>query len=87
MGYGGFLEADEPQRVVGELLWLSDLPATFGLLDAYEGTDFARMLRQVTLETGELIWSWVYALADPEAIKHGTLIEHGDWIRYWAEHG
>jgi len=87
MGYGGFLEADEPKRVVGELLWLSDLPATFGLLDAYEGTDFARVLRQVTLETGELIWSWIYALADPEAIKHGTLIEHGDWVRYWAEHG
>jgi len=44
MGYGGFLEADEPKRVVGELLWLSDLPAAFGLLDAYEGTDFAEWL-------------------------------------------
>jgi gamma-glutamylcyclotransferase (GGCT)/AIG2-like uncharacterized protein YtfP len=87
MGYAGFLEADEPMRVVGELLWLTDLAATLGLLDAYEGPDFVRVLRQVTLETGELLWSWIYALTDPEAIKHGRLIEHGDWVRYWAEQG
>jgi len=87
MGYGGFIEAHEPMRVVGELVWLAELPATFGLLDAYEGEDFARVLTQVTLETGEQVWSWIYALADSEAIKHGTLIEHGDWVRYWTEQG
>jgi gamma-glutamylcyclotransferase (GGCT)/AIG2-like uncharacterized protein YtfP len=87
MGYGGFIEAYEPMRVVGELVWLAELPATFGLLDAYEGEDFVRVLTQVTLETGEQVWSWIYALADPEAIKHGTLIEHGDWVRYWTEQG
>jgi gamma-glutamylcyclotransferase (GGCT)/AIG2-like uncharacterized protein YtfP len=85
MGYGGFIEADEPQRVIGELLWLAELPATLGLLDAYEGPEFARVLRQVRLDTGELLWSWIYVLADPDAIKHGTRIEHGDWVRYWAE--
>jgi len=85
MGYGGFVEADVPAPVVGEVLWLTQLPATFGLLDAYEGQDFARVLKQVTLDTGERIWTWIYALADPEAIKHGALIEHGDWVRYWAE--
>ena len=97
MGYGGYLEAEDlvfvldvsssMDVVLDRLLWLSDLPATFGLLDAYEGMDFARMLRQVTLETGEVLWSWIYALADPDAIKDGTLIEHGDWMRYWAEQG
>lgn len=87
MGYAGFIEADEPKRVVGELLWLTELAATFGLLDAYEGQDFARVLRQVRLETGEMVWSWIYALADAEAIKHGALIEHGDWVRYLAEQG
>lgn len=87
MGYAGFIEAEAAMRVIGELLWLTELPATFGLLDAYEGEDFARVLRQVKLETGELVWSWIYALADTEAIKHGTLIEHGDWVRYCAEHG
>jgi gamma-glutamylcyclotransferase (GGCT)/AIG2-like uncharacterized protein YtfP len=87
MGYAGFIEADEPRRVIGELLWLTDLAATFGLLDAYEGQDFARVLKQIRLETGELVWSWLYALADREAIKHGVLIEHGDWVRYLAEQG
>jgi gamma-glutamylcyclotransferase (GGCT)/AIG2-like uncharacterized protein YtfP len=85
MGYAGFVETTTPARVVGELLWLTELPATFGLLDAYEGEEFARVIRQVTLETGEPVWSWIYVLSDPEAIKHGTLIEHGDWARYLRE--
>ena len=57
------------------------------MLDAYEGYDFARVIKQVTLETGEAVWCWIYVLADPEAVQHGTLIEHGDWARYWSEHG
>jgi len=90
MGYGGFLEAAEPRgcdapRVIGELVWLNELPATLGLLDAYEGPEFARVIRQVQLETGESLWSWIYVLADPDAIKHGTPIEHGDWVRYCSE--
>jgi gamma-glutamylcyclotransferase (GGCT)/AIG2-like uncharacterized protein YtfP len=85
MGYAGFVEADAPSQVVGELLWLSELPATFGLLDAYEGPDYVRVIKQVRLDSGELVWSWIYALADPDAVKHGTLIEHGDWARYWLE--
>jgi gamma-glutamylcyclotransferase (GGCT)/AIG2-like uncharacterized protein YtfP len=84
MGYAGLVEAADA-RVVGELLWLTELPATFGLLDAYEGDEFARVIKQVTLETGEQVWSWIYVLTDPEAIQHGTLIEHGDWDRYWQE--
>ena len=26
-------------------------------------------------------------LADPGASKLGTLIQHGDWVRYWTEQG
>ena len=87
MGYAGFVEADEPHRVVGEVLWLTELPATFGLLDAYEGHDFARVIKQVTLESGEPVWCWLYVLADPDAAQHGRRIEHGDWARYWSEQG
>jgi gamma-glutamylcyclotransferase (GGCT)/AIG2-like uncharacterized protein YtfP len=87
MGYPGFSEGDGAGRVVGEVVWLSDLAATFGLLDAYEGTDFARVIRQITLETGEEIWAWIYTLADPGAVKLGTLIPDGDWVRYWTEQG
>jgi gamma-glutamylcyclotransferase (GGCT)/AIG2-like uncharacterized protein YtfP len=85
LGYAGFVEAEPPRCVVGEVLWLTDLPATFGLLDAYEGEDFARVIRQVELATGEPVWAWIYVLADPDMARHGTLIEHGDWARYGRE--
>ena len=83
MGYPGYIEG--AGTVVGELLWLSDLAGTFGLLDAYEGTDFVRVIRQVRTEAGEALWSWIYVLADPEAARLGTLIADGDWVRYWTE--
>jgi gamma-glutamylcyclotransferase (GGCT)/AIG2-like uncharacterized protein YtfP len=84
MGYPGYVEG--AGRVVGEVLWLTELAATFGLLDAYEGEDFVRVIRQVTTETGEELWTWIYVLADPEAVKLATLIPDGDWVRYWTEH-
>jgi gamma-glutamylcyclotransferase (GGCT)/AIG2-like uncharacterized protein YtfP len=84
MGYPGFTE--NPAGVVhGELVWLNDLAATFGLLDAYEGTDFARVICRVDLEASQPSWAWIYTLADPSAASLGTLIEHGDWVRYWTE--
>lgn len=85
MGYPGYSEGDGKGRVVGEVVWLTDLAATFGLLDAYEGEDFARVIKQVTTESGEELWAWIYTLADPAAIKLGTLIDDGDWVRYWTE--
>lgn len=84
MGYPGFVETGEG-IVRGEVLWLIELAATFALLDAYEGTDFVRMVRKVTLDTGEVIWAWIYVLSDPAAVKLGTRIEDGDWVRYWTE--
>src|ERR1043165_9880222 len=57
MGYAGFIETEEPCRVIGEVLWLTDLPATFGLLDAYEGDEFVRVLKQALLDTGEVVCS------------------------------
>jgi gamma-glutamylcyclotransferase (GGCT)/AIG2-like uncharacterized protein YtfP len=86
MGHPGYIEGDG--RVEGEVIWLAELAATFGLLDAYEGQDFARIIRQVHLEdSGEKVWAWVYTLADPAAVQFGTRIEHGDWVRYWTEQG
>jgi gamma-glutamylcyclotransferase (GGCT)/AIG2-like uncharacterized protein YtfP len=86
MGYPGFNENDTDGKVIGEVLWLTDLAATFGLLDAYEGEDFARVIKQVSLDSGEEVWAWIYTLSDPAAIQLGTLIEDGDWVRYWTEH-
>ncbi len=84
MGYPGFVEGGT-STVHGEVLWLTELAATFGLLDAYEGQDFARIITQVTLESGESVWTWIYTLADASATKHGTPIPDGDWVRYWSE--
>ncbi|HEY4178626.1 MAG TPA: gamma-glutamylcyclotransferase family protein [Kofleriaceae bacterium] len=88
MGYPGYTDPGDPNhlgRVMGEVLWLTELPATFGLLDAYEGADFARIIKLVTLETGESVWTWIYTLADPSTVAHGALIGDGDWVRYWRE--
>lgn len=92
MGHPGFTEGDGKGRVFGEVIWLTELAATFGLLDAYEGQDFVRVIRQVTLDEtagsgvpNEQVWAWVYTLADPGAVKFGSLIQHGDWVRYWNE--
>ena len=85
MGHPGYTEGDGKGRVVGEVIWLTELAATFGLLDAYEGQDFVRVIKQVTLDDGEEIWAWMYTLADPGAVKFGTLIADGDWVRYWTE--
>jgi gamma-glutamylcyclotransferase (GGCT)/AIG2-like uncharacterized protein YtfP len=84
MGYPGYAEGTTG-RVVGEVLWLTELAATFALLDAYEGLDFVRVIKQVTVESGELVWTWIYTLSDPAAIKLGTLVPDGDWVRYWTE--
>jgi gamma-glutamylcyclotransferase (GGCT)/AIG2-like uncharacterized protein YtfP len=85
MGYAGLVEAEPASRVVGEVVWLTELPATFGLLDAYEGEDFVRVIKQVELATGEPVWTWIYVLSDPDTAKHGTRIEHGDWARHVRE--
>jgi gamma-glutamylcyclotransferase (GGCT)/AIG2-like uncharacterized protein YtfP len=81
MGYPGFVDGDG--TVVGELLWLTDLAGTFALLDAYEGQDFARMIRKVKPAEGPEVWAWIYVLADPGAAALGQRIEDGDWVRYW----
>lgn len=86
MGYPGFNDDGSDRVVVGEVLWLKDLAATFALLDAYEGDDFARVIRLVTTAAGEEMWAWIYTLSDPEAVRLGTPIDHGDWVRYWSEH-
>lgn len=84
MGYPGFVEGDDGE-VVGELLWLGELAGTFALLDAYEGADFARTLIEVTSSEGEQVAAWIYKLANPSTVSLGTLIEDGDWVRYWNE--
>jgi gamma-glutamylcyclotransferase (GGCT)/AIG2-like uncharacterized protein YtfP len=95
MGYPGFVDDTAPSfggaavegdgRVFGEVIWLTELAATFALLDAYEGADFTRIVRPIELSNGEITTAWLYALADPAAARLGVQIPHGDWVRYWTE--
>lgn len=82
-GYPVITEGDNP--VVGELLELSDLTAALPLLDAYEGDDYIRTLRQATLRDGTEVWSWVYTNARPELLANAVLIESGDWDEFVTE--
>jgi gamma-glutamylcyclotransferase (GGCT)/AIG2-like uncharacterized protein YtfP len=66
--------------IVGELVWLSDLAAAFALLDAYEGDDFIRVLKQIRC-AGEEEWAWCYVLADRRTAEAGAVIPSGDWLQ------
>jgi len=84
-GYPGLVD-DPSATVIGEMVTLSDLAATFALLDAYEGQDFARVLRKITLADGREVDAWCYVLARPELAASAEPITDGDWLRY-AENG
>lgn len=83
MGYPGLVDGDG--EVKGELMTITDLAAAFALLDAYEGTDFVRLLKMVTNADGKPEAAWVYYLADPGAVHLAEPIPDGDWVRYWEE--
>ena len=80
-GYPGLVN-DDDATVVGELLHLTDLMTVFALLDAYEGDDFKRSMRQVTTESGAKSWAWCYELADPKLADEGELVANGDWSTF-----
>jgi gamma-glutamylcyclotransferase (GGCT)/AIG2-like uncharacterized protein YtfP len=79
-GYPGLLEHGAG-TVKGEVLWLTDLASTLPLLDAYEGDDFIRVLREVELE-GATQWCWTYVLADERLVEGAEKVESGDWVRW-----
>lgn len=86
MGFPGYVEGDDAGVVQGEVVWLTDLAATFAMLDAYEGDDFVRVIRKVQLqnEPGS-VWAWVYILADDDAVRLAERIPGGDWVKHWKD--
>jgi gamma-glutamylcyclotransferase (GGCT)/AIG2-like uncharacterized protein YtfP len=79
---GSFVEGDG--HVVGEVVEINDLAAAFPLLDAFEGEDYARILKKATLASGEEVWAWVYMLANPELAEGAEQIESGDFVAWSA---
>lgn len=84
-GFPGMV-AQGDSRVVGELLELNNLAAAFALLDAFEGDDYERIMKQVTLENGTEVWAWIYMLKDPDSVRDAELIPSGDWVAWRATH-
>lgn len=81
-GYPGLLEEGQ-DSVLGEVLWLDKLAAALPLLDAYEGDDFIRILKEVTVtSSGQRLWCWTYVLADERYARGAERIDHGDWVRW-----
>jgi gamma-glutamylcyclotransferase (GGCT)/AIG2-like uncharacterized protein YtfP len=84
-GYPGMIESEEG-TVIGEVLELDELAAAFALLDAYEGDDYEREMREVTLADGSRVWAWCYLLKDPASIRRAERIDSGDWVAYRRSH-
>lgn len=84
-GYPGIVPEGD-SRVVGELLVLNDLAAAFALLDAYEGDEYERIMKKVTLENGTEVWAWIYMLTDRASVRNAVLIPSGDWVAWRATH-
>lgn len=76
---------DPDQRVVGELIEISDLAAAFPLLDMFQGEEFVRVLKRVRPEGGDEVWAWVYMAADPERVDNAQAIPDGDWLAWIAD--
>jgi gamma-glutamylcyclotransferase (GGCT)/AIG2-like uncharacterized protein YtfP len=68
------------------VLELDELAAAFALLDAYEGDDYEREMREVTLADGSRLWAWCYLLKDPASIRRAERIDSGDWVAYRRSH-
>lgn len=81
-GYPGLVQEGDG-TVVGELLELDDLMGAFALLDAYEGDDFIRTMREATTADGTRTWAWCYELKDPSyGRRAGERIPSGDWVAW-----
>jgi len=75
-----------PDDAIAQVAGLPDVTSAVGGLTLVAQHETGTVPNvSVTLETGEQVWAWIYTLADPGAVKLGTLIPDGDWVRYWTE--
>jgi len=75
---GAVAGGGEDDVVHGEAVLLSAPQPTLAWLDAYEGSEYDRVVREVRLAGGEAIDAWVYLLRAVPA--RGKRIEDGRWM-------
>ena len=62
LGYPGLRLVQDGDRIEGSVLTSADLDTFWDELDAFEGAQYERVLTTVTLDTGENLTAFVYAL-------------------------
>ena len=62
LGYPGLRLIQEGEAIQGSVLTSADLDTFWDELDAFEGAQYERVLTSVTLESGENLAAFVYAL-------------------------
>ena len=67
LGYPGLVLDPEGGEVPGWVLTSEGLAGRWEALDAFEGEDYRRVLASVTLEGGETVAAFVYAVEEGEA--------------------
>ena len=62
LGYPGLRLVEDAEDIKGSVLTSADLDTFWEELDDFEGAQYERVLTTVTLETGENLAAFVYAL-------------------------
>lgn len=63
MGYPGLVLDPAADKIEGYVFQSDNLSEKWSELDAFEGDGYQRVLTQATLETGDVVETYVYALA------------------------
>ncbi len=89
-GYPGLLSRGNG-RVVGDLLTLArdmspgSVEESLRALDRYEGDEYDRELREVSLGDGTNARAWCYVLREAALTEGWRVVESGDWLRYSSQ--
>lgn len=73
-------------QIHGEVHWLAADAShrVLAQLDEYEGDEYVRAVRRVTLADGDEVEAWVY-LGDAAAAHGLAHLNHGDWRRFHGD--
>ncbi|MCG8417518.1 MAG: gamma-glutamylcyclotransferase [Proteobacteria bacterium] len=79
VGYPGLVEGHD-STVVGEVLTVARIATVLPMLDDFEGDQYERVLRHVTLQNGAQMTAWCYVFTENPLQRR--IIESGDWREY-----
>lgn len=74
-----YVRGEPGARVRGEVMTLSRPEETLVDLDAFEGSEYERVERRVTLDTEEIVNAWVYVAREWVPLGVDLRIDSGDW--------